>query len=493
MDHTLDDDDGDDSIHSIKSSPSFIFTCRFFYYYCIPLNLLPSSHLYSTAITEDNAPFIPQILEQLLLLTKTSRGINDECISEPFIKLLRTLCSWRHLNRSNWIDQGLVKEYIKRGASPPFDPELVQGDVFNLDARQRISILATLCDWLLRSSDVLRASVIDYGPVLRLQSLNDIAIDDSFYYIMEDARLYSQSDDMGKGDVWNSEWRAVATNNDEYEAFMNDLRQRVESMKGKQRKNAQALLDSIQTEYGEWIEVALREQERRMRRSVKRREGSPLKSREGHVDTYYTSYYPEGVTKRSSRLAEKEVRLRSEREARVVEERQRETDRLRSLREEQSREVQISGSDNPTDISMSDREKRMLLRKEKRIIEEAKEVEIAAIEAEYMRRMEEERENETRHEGSPKIRIILKTSAQEETRHDQVDSTENVDATTTPANPSPSELTPIRDSHPSQPPASPLMMGDARLLMEFVDELHPVDLGLNGEEAGQRNAEYDNK
>ena len=66
----------------------------------------------------------------------------------------------------------------------------------------------------------------------------------------------------------------------------------------------------------------IEEQERRMKKVMEgRRDGIAVKSREERM---YSSYYPEGVTKRSGRLAEKEARMRSEREAREVEGRKRE-------------------------------------------------------------------------------------------------------------------------------------------------------------------------
>ena len=183
-------------------------------------------------------------------------------------------------SKNNWIDQGLVKEYSKRRLTPPFDIDTIVNGVLDLDTQQRITILGDLCDWLLRSSDTLRSLVPDYGAELRLEPVSDMAFDGVLYYVMEDARLYSHHNTNKSDDLWNSMWTVIAVNNEQYEAFFNDLQSKMATLKGKQKKNAQEVLDSIQTEYDEWIQEALKEQERRMRRSVRRRDASPLKLRE---------------------------------------------------------------------------------------------------------------------------------------------------------------------------------------------------------------------
>ena len=123
----------------------------------------------------------------MLLLNRTSASIKDEWLSEPFLKLLRVVCSWRHVKYilidhihftltafsvNNWIEQGLVKEYAKRGTTSPFDPDAIGSDAFNLDTQQRLAILADLCEWLLQSSDALRSFVPDHGAVLRLEPIS---------------------------------------------------------------------------------------------------------------------------------------------------------------------------------------------------------------------------------------------------------------------------------------------------------------------------------
>ena len=452
------------------------------------------------------------MLEQLLLLSGTKASTKADWLAEPYIRLLRALCSWRHLNKNNWIDQGLVKEYTKRSLPPPFHSDALVNGVLDLDTHQRIRILGDLCEWLLRSSDTLRSLVPDYGAELRLEAMSDKAVGGLIYYVMEDARLYSyhSSTSTKSDDFWNSTWTAVAVNNEQYEAFFNDLQSRIASWKGKQKKDGQELLDSIQTEYNEWIQEALREQERRMRRSVRsvrrmRDASSPLKLREGGI---YSSYYPEGVTKRSGRLAEKEARVQSEREAMAMEEKQREAERLSSLREQQSQRMHIT-SDNAGDVSMSDRERRRLLRTEKRIIEEAKEVEIAAIEAKYLNHRvegsnvhsdEEIPDNvsvgkEMNHERSPKIRIVFKAKSVEKTEDvverasepGRIDGIKDVGvllSTQSNTLPSQNALDSTHQSHPILPipregnhekPSTPQMIGDAKLLAEFAAELqHPA-------------------
>lgn len=398
-------------------------------------------------------------------------------------------------SKNNWIDQGLVKEYTRRGLVPPFDVDTIGNDALNLDTHQRITILADLCEWLLRSSDTLRSLVPDYGTVLRLEPVGDMVFDGALYYVMEDARLYSHSN--GKGDdFWDSEWNVIAVSNEQYETFFNDLQSKIATLKGKQRKNAQALLDSVQTEYDEWIQEALKEQERRIRRNIRRRDGSPSKLRDGGM---YNSYYPEGVTKRSGRLAEREAKMRSEREARILEERQREAERLNLLRERQSQRIPIS-SDNTGDLGISDRERRRLLRTEKRIIEEEKEIEIAAIEAKYLRQTGEEDErtfgnnllveNETNYEGPPRIKIVLKAKPPEKVEQvdepGPIDSVEDIGAID--ALSSPQELhhaSPLPNESKSEKPPTPPLMGDARLLVEFAKELQSPVVLQREENTGQ--------
>ena len=154
---------------------------------------------------------------------------------------------------------------------------------------------------------------------------------------------------------------------------------------------------------------------------------------------------------------------------------------------------------------MSDRERRRLLRTEKRIIEEAKEVEIAAIEAKYLNRTEDSNmhsEEETlygkvpvesgmNYERSPKIRIVFKAKSPENTENtvEKVDEPSRTDVvkdigvmpSTKNSIPSPHDTfdpthlprhTPlIPNENNSEELSAPQLMGDAKLLIEFAEEL----------------------